>query len=149
MSAFTIEQANVSNAPECAVVLRSTRKHSLPYLPDLHRSDEDVGFLRDRVFPTNTVFVALDSARKIVGFIAFSKDWVNHLYVLPGSQRSGIGKRLLQQAMQQSPTLKLWTFERNTDARRFYQSQGFAVVERTDGAQNEEKEPDLLLQWKG
>ena len=93
------------------------------------------------------VFVALDEAQRIVGFIAFGEGWVNHLYVLPEFQRLGIGGRLLEKAKQEWPSLRLWTFERNDGALRFYLRHGFSVVKRTDGRENEEKEPDILLQW--
>ena len=44
--------------------------------------------------------------------------------------------------------LHLWTFQRNAQARRFYEARGFALVKETDGAANEEKEPDALYLWK-
>jgi len=147
MSRIRIEPATAANAAECASILRTTRKHSLPYLPDLHTAEEDVRFLSDRVLADDRVLAALDEAGKVVGFIAFGRGWVNHLYVLPGFQRLGIGRRLLEEAKRQCSGLKLWTFERNTGALRFYESQGFSVVKRTEGTENEEKEPDLLLQW--
>ena len=40
-------------------------------------------------------------------------------------------------------TVNLWTFQRNTGARRFYERNGFIAVELTDGASNEEREPDV------
>jgi hypothetical protein len=40
--------------------------------------------------------------------------------------------------------LQFWTFQRNVQARRFYEARGFALIQQTDGAQNEEKEPDAL-----
>ena len=43
--------------------------------------------------------------------------------------------------------LQLWTFQRNAQARRFYEARGFVVVEQTDGAGNEEKEPDARYLW--
>ena len=44
--------------------------------------------------------------------------------------------------------LQLWTFQRNLSARRFYEARGFALVEQTDGARNEEKEPDARYLWR-
>jgi len=146
MSNVTIEPGTRVQATECASVLRTTRKHSLPYLPDLHSEDEDVRFLADGVFATDTVLVALNGER-VVGFIAFSEGWVNHLYVVPGWQRHGIGRELLERAKLQRRSLQLWTFERNIAALRFYEKEGFRVVKRTDGFGNEEKEPDVLLRW--
>ena len=133
---------------KCAAVSRITRKHSLPYLPDLHSAEEDVEFFTNRVFAANTVLAALDAANRIVGFIAFGEGWVNHLYVLPDFQGLGIGGQLLQRAKEEVTCLKLWTFQRNQRALRFYESRGFLAVRQTDGAENEEREPDVLLQWQ-
>ena len=133
---------------ECAALSRITRKHSLPYLPDLHSAEEDVEFFTNRVFAANTVLAALDAANRIVGFIAFGEGWVNHLYVLPDFQGLGIGGQLLQRAKEEVTCLKLWTFQRNQRALRFYESRGFLAVRQTDGAENEEREPDVLLQWE-
>jgi hypothetical protein len=38
-------------------------------------------------------------------------------------------------------------FQRNAPARGFYEARGFALVEETDGARNEEKEPDACYLW--
>ena len=40
-------------------------------------------------------------------------------------------------------TVDLWTFQRNAGARRFYERNGFVAMEFTDGASNEEREPDV------
>ena len=44
--------------------------------------------------------------------------------------------------------MRLWTFQRNQRARRFYERRGFRLVLLTDGADNEEKEPDALYEWR-
>jgi ribosomal protein S18 acetylase RimI-like enzyme len=75
---------------------------------------------------------------------------VEHLYVKPDAQRAGIGSTLLDAAKARRPAgLRLWVFQRNEGARAFYAKHGFAEVERTDGAANEEREPDVLLAWPG
>jgi hypothetical protein len=43
--------------------------------------------------------------------------------------------------------LELWAFQRNTNARDFYESQGFHAVQCTDG-RNEENEPDVKYEWE-
>jgi hypothetical protein len=42
---------------------------------------------------------------------------------------------------------RLWVFQRNTQARTFYEHRGMRVVELTDGSRNEEREPDALYEW--
>ena len=143
----TIELATMAQAADCARVSRAARKQALPFLRELHSEAEDLDYFGNQVFRKDTVFVALNEGRRPVGFIAFSDGWINHLYVLPSYQGLGIGGLLLDKATQSSKTLRLWTFERNELARRFYEKHGFSVIDRTNGESNEEQEPDLLLQW--
>ena len=83
----------------------------------------------------------------MTGVIAFHDDWIEQLYVLPEAQGQCVGTALLDVAKRASNRLQLWTFQRNAPARRFYEARGFAVVEQTDGAGNEEKEPDARYLW--
>ena len=79
--------------------------------------------------------------------IAFRDDWIDQLYVLPDAQGRGTGSALLDVAMRAADRLGLWTFQRNAGARGFYEARGFKLIEQTDGARNEEKEPDVLYLW--
>jgi GNAT superfamily N-acetyltransferase len=115
-------------------------------LVGLHTEEEDRWFFRERLFKTSEVWGAFGDA-DMIGIIAFREDWVDQLYVLPASQRRGVGTGLLQIAQRRFPRLHLWTFQRNTPARRFYERRGFVIVEETDGTGNEEKEPDALYLW--
>jgi putative acetyltransferase len=85
--------------------------------------------------------------QELVGIIAFREGWIEQLYVLPVSQGRRIGTALLQIAKSRSRSLSLWTFQRNTNARRLYERQGFTLVKETDGSANEEKEPDAMYSW--
>jgi hypothetical protein len=78
---------------------------------------------------------------------AFREGWIDQLYVLPASQGRGIGTALLQIAQRQSGQLCLWTFQRNNNARRFYERHHFKLVKQTDGTRNEENEPDAMYAW--
>jgi GNAT superfamily N-acetyltransferase len=75
------------------------------------------------------------------------EDWIDQLYVLPEAQGRGLGTALLQVAQNAFDRLQLWTFQRNVQARRRYEARGFALIRQTDGAHNEEKEPDALYLW--
>jgi GNAT superfamily N-acetyltransferase len=81
------------------------------------------------------------------GMIAFREGWIEQLYVLPAAQGHGVGTQLLRVAQRAFVSLQVWTFQRNAQARGLYQSHGFVLVEQTDGARNEEKEPDALYRW--
>jgi GNAT superfamily N-acetyltransferase len=129
-----------------ARVHRISFDHALPWLTGLHTAEEDLWFYRERMFKTCTVWGAFD-ADAISGVIAFRADWIEQLYVLPEAQGRGIGSELLDVAKRASERLQLWTFQRNASARRFYEGRGFTLVEQTDGAGNEEKEPDARYLW--
>ena len=84
----------------------------------------------------------------IVGLLALSDDMIDQLYLDPEWRGRGIGVQLLRLAKSRRPGgLCLWTFQVNGPARRFYARNGFVEVELTDGAGNEEREPDVLMRW--
>jgi GNAT superfamily N-acetyltransferase len=136
----------LSDMEAAARVHRTSFDHALPWLTGLHTPDEDRWFYRERVFTTCQVHGAFEGGA-LVGIIAFRSDWIDQLYVLPEAQGGGVGSELLQIAKRACERLQLWTFQRNLRARRFYEARGFALVEETDGAGNEEKEPDARYLW--
>jgi GNAT superfamily N-acetyltransferase len=140
-----IRPATPQDAEAVARLFRLVRTACLPYLPDLHTPASELAFFRDRVFPGCTVWVAGEVA--IDGFCAWRPGWVDHLYIRPECQSQGLGTVLLSQAMAAYSPLRLWAFQRNAQALRFYAARGFRVIERTDGSRNEEREPDALLEW--
>ncbi len=80
--------------------------------------------------------------------MVLDKEWIDQLYVDPASTRVGIGSALLEHAKRERPNgLKLWTFQSNVDARRFYEDHGFVAVATTSG-DNEEREPDVCYEWR-
>ncbi len=129
-----------------ARVHRAAFDHALPWLAGLHTPQEDCGFYREHVFKDCELWGAFDGAA-LTGLIAFRGDWIDQLYVVPQGQRHGTGSRLLHRAKDAFPQLHLWTFQRNQAARRFYESRGFVLLRETDGAGNEEREPDALYLW--
>jgi ribosomal protein S18 acetylase RimI-like enzyme len=59
-----------------------------------------------------------------------------------------MGSLLLEQAKQMlGNPIRLYTFQANVAARRFYQRHGFREIEFSDGSANEERIPDVLLEW--
>jgi putative acetyltransferase len=116
----------------------------LPYLPELHTPEDDLGFFSNVVFSDGDVLVA--DAGEVVGYCWRQPGWVRHLYVLPSYQGNGIGGALLGAAMDANEELRLCTFQRNEAARKFYAKRGFREIRQTDD-DDEEKEPDVLLRW--
>ena len=118
----------------------------MTYLPPV--PDEDRPKLGGWIAERAEVWVAEEHGR-IVGFVGLEADVVGHLYVAPGAQNNGIGAALLDYAKRLRPDrLELWVFQRNDGARRFYERHGFRLVRLTEGAENMEREPDALYEWR-
>jgi ribosomal protein S18 acetylase RimI-like enzyme len=82
----------------------------------------------------------------VVGIIAYNESEINQLYIHNDYQGKGIGKSLLIKAKEQSSgRLTLYTFEINKKAQRFYEMNGFKIIDR--GHENEENLPDILYEW--
>jgi GNAT superfamily N-acetyltransferase len=85
---------------------------------------------------------------RVVGCSRSTATWLDDLYVLPDHQGAGIGTALLDVVKARRPGgFGLWVFESNAPARAFYLRQGLVERERTDGSGNEEKAPDVRMEW--
>lgn len=135
-----------ADAAVIAAIHRDSRAAAMPWLPRLHTPEEDLFFFESSVMKTCEVYIAQDDDG-IVGFCAVRDQWIDHLYVRPDRFQQGCGTLLLDRAKTGRNELQLWTFQRNTPARRFYEKRGFKPVELTDGRLNEEREPDVRYVW--
>jgi GNAT superfamily N-acetyltransferase len=129
-----------------ALWLRS-RTASVPKIPLTVHSDEEVHrWFEEVVLPTREVWVA-DMSGEARALMVLDQEWIDQLYVDPTATGRGIGGALLEHAMRLRPTgLKLWTFQSNLDARRFYEAHGFVATAMTMG-NNEEQAPDVRYEW--
>lgn len=117
-----------------------------PWMPRLYTRAQDIAFAGDLI-DKGCVSVAAHSTR-VTGFIAHNAATIEALYVAGDVRRRGIGSALLQHMQAGCDALTLWTFQANTQALAFYACHGFAPVEKTDGAGNDEGLPDIRLAWK-
>ncbi|MDP9356313.1 MAG: GNAT family N-acetyltransferase [Chloroflexota bacterium] len=147
MSTILVRPARPEDATEIAEVHLAARRAAMPYLPKIHTDDETWACVAQVVLPTPRVWVA-ESGGRVVGVAALDGKMLEQLYVHPGEQGRGIGSDLLANAKALSPSgLSLWTFQRNTRARAFYEQRGFTAIEFGDGSGNEEGKPDVLYRW--
>jgi GNAT superfamily N-acetyltransferase len=126
------------------------RKAAVPAIPmTVHTDDEVRRWIARRVVPDTELWLAVGSGRTLVGLLVLDDEWVDQLYVDPELTGCGIGSELIELAKRQRPTgLKLWTFESNVGAQRFYERHAFRATDRTAG-DNEEGAPDILYVWGG
>lgn len=87
---------------------------------------------------------------EVAGYARFTPTWLEDLYVRPEQQGRGVGGALFGLVTGMRPGgFCLWVFESNTPARHFYRRRGCVELERTDGAGNEERVPDIRVAWPG
>lgn len=140
-----IRKATVDDAPAIATFYADIR---LDTIPPVHKIGDIEWYIAHRLIARDSSYVyAIDGT--IVGWLDTHTDWVDQLYCRRGFTGRGIGKELLDFAKQNSGGyLQLWTFQINTGARKFYAREGFVEVELTDGKTNEERAPDVRMEWK-
>ena len=144
----TIRPAGIDDAASIANVYLRSFDAALPTVRRAHSDDEVRDWVRHVLVPGGGVWVA-QTDDLVVGMLSLADDWLEQLYVDPDWQRGGIGTLLLSLAKRQAPAgLQLRTFQVNRTAQHFYERHGFQVVERTDGSQNEEHEPDARYVWR-
>lgn len=147
----TFRAATEADALRIAEIYLNSRKQFLPYAPLAHTDDEIREWTAQVLIPSGRVTVAVDNG-SIVGFLAVSNDnsygWIDQIYLDPSVTGAGLGSDLVKLAKNQvAPPIRLYTFQQNEAARRFYRRHGFREIELTDGSGNEEKTPDVLLEW--
>lgn len=138
-----VRPAAEADAPACARILQDWLD-ATDWMPKLHGLAETEGFVRARLMP-QTLLIAGEA--RVEGFLCLAADGaIPALYVAETSRRRGIGAALLGAAKARAGRLRLWTFQANAGARRFYRAHGFEEGRTTDGA-NEERLPDVELRW--
>ena len=142
MKLVEIRRAVPKDTDACADILNAWID-AREWMPRIHSAQAVRDFYRDFVYAKRELYVAGDPP---VGFMALDRDddYVTALYVaVPGQ---GLGKRFLDFAKRGRDVLRLWTFQANEAAQRFYRREGFEEERRTDG-DNEEGLPDILFRW--
>ena len=133
-----------------AVYLAARREAAMP--PGIHPEHEVRAWLASRL-RDDEVWVAETPETpqgRLAAYARMTETWLDDLYVAPEHARQGIGSALLDLVKSRRPDgFCLWVFEMNVPARAFYARHGLVELERTDGAGNEEKAPDVRMAWPG
>jgi len=142
-----IRWARSEDAEAIARIFRESRAEAMPWLPVLHDPDDELQHFRGRV-ETNEVFV-LEREGEVAGFAILNGDELDGFYVAPEHQRAGVGAALFRHVQELRPErFGFWVFRDNQRARRFYESHGAWSLYETDGAENEERTPDVRYEWR-
>jgi len=145
--AFKLRRATASDADAIADV-SSASFRLLTFLPMLHTIDGYRWLIANVILNECEVAVAEDE-RGIAAFLARQGEEVRLLYTRPDRIGMGAGTRLIDAAKASgTDALELWCFQANERARRFYEARGFRPIRFTDGADNEERMPDVRYRWE-
>ncbi|QIX26374.1 GNAT family N-acetyltransferase [Nocardioides sp. JQ2195] len=148
-SELSLRPATDDDLPAIATLYERARGAAVPQMPPpVHTSAQIRAWVVSWNLDEREVWVA--EADRPVGFLALTEGWLESLYVEPSAQRSGVGSALLEVARSRRPQgFALWVFETNAPAREFYRRHGLIELECTDGADNEERSPDIRMAWPG
>ena len=152
MADLIIRKSLITDARAVSDLYLESRREFLPYAPMAHTEEDIHKWIENHLIPTGNVSVAV-LHNTIVGMMALSDDgafcWIDHLYLKPNYTNQGYGSLLMKQALQElNHPIRLYTFQANESARRFYERFGFMPIEFGDGSGNEEKCPDVLYELK-
>ncbi|GAA3812301.1 GNAT family N-acetyltransferase [Nocardioides panacisoli] len=140
-----LRRATADDAAAIADVHLTARAAS-PMPPGIHPPDDVRRFLGGRIAADEVWVAEIEGA--VAGYARFTETWLDDLYVAPTAQRAGVGAALLDLVKSLRPSgFSLWVFEVNEPARAFYRAHGLVEREHTDGSENEEREPDLRMEW--
>ena len=144
----TLRAAVIADAVAIADILIAARTEFMTYAPLVHGELELHRWVAEDLLRQAGVTVAMRGAQ-IVGMVSVSRvdgeSWIDHMAVAPAYTGTGIGTALLAHVLATlMPPVLLYTFQANLGARRFYERVGFVPVKFTDGAENEERCPDVL-----
>jgi GNAT superfamily N-acetyltransferase len=147
MAEVLLRPALPEDADAVAAVHLASRA-AAPMPPGVHTDTEVREWLGGRL-AQDEVWVAETDAG-VAAYARATDTWLDDLYVAPDHAGQGLGSALLDLVKAQRPRgFCLWVFEMNEPARGFYAHHGLVELERTDGAANEEKQPDVRMAWPG
>ena len=102
-------------------------------------AESDIAWLRPRIrgeyLPAVSVRIAKDAQGNIRGFVGVADGKVEMLFVASAARGMGIGRKLLQHAIEEMGARLLDVNEQNPQAAGFYRHMGFEIIGRspTDG----------------
>ena len=139
-----------ADASELAELFVSARNSATATIPAIvGKPDRVLPWIESRLSSNNQCWITEDE-NTISAMMFLEPGWIDQLYVRPDLIGCGLGSLLVEKAKELMPDgIQLWTFQSNLRAQKFYERHGFVAVEWTDGANNEERSPDVRYVWLG
>jgi putative acetyltransferase len=125
-----ITKAETSEFPALTEIWESSVRATHHFL-----TEENIRFLRplvDRSMPVVELYTVRTDSGELAGFMGLSGNKIEMLFISPEHQRKGIGRKLIQYAIQLKGDIELDVNEQNRGALRFYLDCGFCVNGRSE-----------------
>jgi GNAT superfamily N-acetyltransferase len=152
ISRMLLRPSTSSDSADIAQIYLGARAKFLPFAPLAHSQEEVLAWVQSELVTAQDVTLAVvdgESVGFVATFVSESILWIDQLYVRPDLVGQGFGTALLLHALAGARCrVRLYTFQANTGARRFYERFSFVPIELTDGEANEEKCPDVLYELR-
>lgn len=92
------------------------------------------------------VYVYIDECKNdIKGFVGLDETYIAGIFVCKEARSEGIGKALLDFVKEEKQELTLNVYCKNERAVRFYEKEGFQIIERVTDKSTDEKE--YRMKW--
>ncbi|MGK5501228.1 N-acetyltransferase family protein [Streptomyces sp. URMC 125] len=144
-----VRRATGRDAPAVAGVRLRSFAAALPGVRRARTDRQVAEWIRETAVPHRETWVAAVRGEVVGMMVLGGGGELEQLHLDPAWRGRGAGDRLVGLAKRRRPDgLVLWTFQANGPARRFYERHGSCGTGRTDGARNEEREPDIRYEWR-
>ncbi|CTQ48768.1 GNAT family N-acetyltransferase [Jannaschia donghaensis] len=138
-----IRRATADDAPACARIVDDwfAATEWMPKGPGRARLER---IMRDG-FPVRDAWVA-DDAGTTLGYLSMKAEGDHIFGLYAATPGAGIGKRLLTHVKQGRDRLTLNSHMPNTAAHRFYEREGFRIIDRD--VPGDDGVPELVMEWR-
>lgn len=126
-----IHSPDKGDFPELTRVWERSVRATHDFLPDAYISTLK-GLLLMQYLETVTLFCTRNADLQITGFAGVSRNRLDMLFIDPDYRGQGLGKRLLNHAIEHFGISELDVNEQNPQALGFYLKQGFKVISRSE-----------------
>ena len=105
------------------------------------------GYWEDHFIPVREMLLQAEvyvyedeDSGEILGFAGLEKDYIAGIFVMDSARSKGIGKALLDDVKRRKKELTLSVYRKNLRAVRFYEREGFRVIEESRDEDTGEEE---------
>lgn len=106
---------------------------------------ENKEVIKGLYFPLSENLIILANGR-VKGFVSMMGNYLSALFLFPDSQGLGYGRKLIEYVKRDRKIIQLKVYEKNEQACRFYERNGFKFKEKTIDEATDEKE--WLMEWE-